>query len=249
MPRFFIRKEQIEVKENEKLIHIVGEDAHHIARALRMAVGEGVEICDMQKNLYLCTLLEFFDDKEVLARVDSEVKCDTEPENEIVLYQALAKGEKMEIIIQKAVECGATKIVPFKSERCIAKLDKKDEPKKIERWQKIAEAGAKQSGRGIIPQVFPALTFDQMIDEAKKCSLPLFCYEAEDGSTIKSALRGAEDKSTIAIIIGSEGGFSVTEANKIKDAGIKSVGLGKRILRCETASAFALACIVYENEL
>ena len=249
MPRFFIRKEQIEERDNEKIIHITGDDAHHIARALRMAVGEKIEVCDMQKNLYLCTLTAFFENKEVEARVEREEKCDTEPNGEAVLYQALSKGEKMEIIIQKAVECGATKIVPFKSERCIAKIDKKDEGKKLERWQKIAEGGAKQSGRGIVPRVCPVLTFDQMIEEAKKASLPLFCYEAEDGTTIKTALREAADKSEIAIIVGSEGGFSALEAEKIKNAGIKSVGLGKRILRCETASAFALACIVYENEL
>ncbi|MBQ7907185.1 MAG: 16S rRNA (uracil(1498)-N(3))-methyltransferase [Clostridia bacterium] len=249
MPRFFIRQNQVEERDGQSIVRILGDDAHHIARALRMAVGERIEVCDMQKNLYQCTILEFFDDKEVLARVDSRSSCDTEPSYQVILYQALAKGDKMETIIQKAVECGATKIVPFKSERCVVKIDKKDEPKKIDRWQKIAEAGAKQSGRGIIPEVGSVLTFDQMVSEAGKSSLPLFCYEAEDGATIKTALKVAKDKSTISLIIGSEGGFSVDEADKIKNAGIKSVGLGKRILRCETASTFALSCIVYENEL
>ena len=248
MPRFFIAKEQITLENDVKNIHILGEDAHHIARALRMAQGEKIEVCDSSKTVYTCTLEKFIEDKEVIARVDSEKMSDTEPSIEIILYQALPKSDKMETIIQKSVECGATKIVPFKSERCIVKIDKRDENKKLERWQKISESGAKQSGRGIIPKIESILTFDQMIESAKECDLPLFCYESEDGQTIKDMLK-CFNGGKIAIIVGSEGGFSVAEAEKIKQAGIKSVGLGKRILRCETASAFALACIVYENEL
>ena len=248
MPRFFLTKEQIIEENGVKTIHISGDDAHHIARALRMAQGEKIEACDMQSKVYYCVLTKFIEDKEIIATVEGEGQIDTEPSFEIILYQALPKSDKMEIIIQKAVECGATKIVPFKSERCIAKVDKKDERKKLDRWQKIAESGAKQCGRGIIPEIGSILTLEQMIDDAKKCDLCLFCYEAEDNATIKTALKSFVS-GKIAIIVGSEGGFSAYEAEKITKAGIKSVGLGKRILRCETASAFALACIVYEKEL
>lgn len=245
MPRFFIRQNQIE----NDLIHIVGEDAHHIARSLRMAQGEKIEVVDMQSNLYNCTLVEFIQDKEVVAKIDSQEKCDTEPSHKITLYQALPKSDKMETIIQKSVECGVFEIVPFNSERCIAKLDKKDSDKKIARWQKIAEGASKQSGRGLIPQVKEVLSFAQMIEDAKKKDLVLFCYEAENGETIKNALSQVKPTDTIALIVGSEGGFSIKEAEQIKQNGIKSVGLGKRILRCETAPAFALACIMYETEL
>lgn len=248
MPRFFVTKEQIIEENGVKTIHIFGDDAHHIARALRMAQGEKIEIADMQKNVYNCTLSKFVEDKEVIATVDSEYVADTEPKYEVILYQALPKSDKMETIIQKSVECGVTKIVPFKSERCIVKIDKKDENKKLDRWQKISESASKQCGRGMIPKIESVLTFEQMIGNAKECDLPLFCYEAEDGKTIKDALKDFNG-SKIAIIVGSEGGFSVSEAERIKNAGIRSVGLGKRILRCETASSFALACIVYENEL
>lgn len=248
MPRFFISKEQIALENEAKRVHIFGDDAHHIARALRMAVGEKIEVCDSSKTVYTCILERFIEDKEVIAKIESEKSSDTEPLGEVILYQALPKSDKMETIIQKSVECGATRIVPFKSERCIVKIDKKDENKKLDRWQKIAEGGAKQCGRGIIPKISNILTFEEMIKSANECDLTLFCYEAEDGYTIKDALKSFKG-GKIGIIVGCEGGFSVKEAEKINQSGIKSVGLGKRILRCETASAFALACIVYENEL
>ena len=248
MPRFFISKEQIALENEAKRVHVLGDDAHHIARALRMAIGEKIEVCDSSRTVYTCTIEKFIDDKEVIARVDKEEESDTEPKCEIILYQALPKSDKMETIIQKSVECGATKIVPFKSERCIVKIDKKDENKKLDRWQKIAESAAKQCGRGIIPDINSILTFEEMIADAKKCDLTLFCYEAEDGYTIKDAMK-AFNGEKIGIIVGCEGGFSAKEAEKINQAGLKSVGLGKRILRCETASVFALSCIAYEKEL
>ena len=246
MPRFFIRQNQIEYIENEKIVTITGDDAHHISRALRMAAGEKIEVCDMQKNLYLCELFHF-GEGEVKARVLSEGKADTEPPHFIRLYQALAKGEKMETIIQKSIECGACEIVPFSSERCVVKLDKKDEKKKTERWQKIASAAAKQSGRGVIPQVKEVLSFKELLEKID--GTVLFCYEGEDTVTIKEALKNSKITGDVSVIIGSEGGFSQKEAELLKEKGAISVGLGKRILRCETAPTFALACISYELEL
>ncbi len=246
MPRFFIRQNQIEIKENEKIITITGDDAHHISRSLRMAAGESIEVCDMQKNLYTCELNGFFDGY-VTARVLEERQADTEPPHFIRLYQALAKGDKMETIIQKSIECGACEIVPFSSERCVVKLDKKDESKKLDRWQKIAEGAAKQSGRGIIPRVKGVLTFGELLGNIE--GTVLFCYEGEDTQTIKQALKNVKKSGDVSIIIGSEGGFSQREAELLKKSGAVSVGLGKRILRCETAPTFALACICYELEL
>lgn len=246
MPRFFIRQEQIKEINGEKTVKIVGDDAHHISRALRMAAGEKIEVADMQKNLYLCELNGFFEGY-VTARVLKEGKSDTEPPCFIRLYQALAKGDKMETIIQKSIECGACEIVPFSSERCIVKIDKKEENKKLDRWQKIAESAAKQSGRGIIPQIKSVLTFKELLNCIS--GTVLFCYEGEDSVSIKEALQKNKIVGDVSVIIGSEGGFSKNEAELLKQAGAISVGLGKRILRCETAPTFALACIVYEIEL
>ena len=246
MPRFFIRQNQIEETDGGKTVSIFGDDAHHISRALRMAAGEKIEVCDMQKNLYICELTGFFDGF-VTAKVLDEGKADTEPPYHLRLYQALAKGEKMDAIIQKSIECGACEIVPFSSERCVVKLDKKDEQKKIDRWQKIAEGAAKQSGRGIVPTVKSVLSFKELLSCMK--GTVLFCYEGEDAQSLKQALKNTKIEGEISVIIGSEGGFSQKEAEELKEAGAISVGLGKRILRCETAPIFALSCIAYELEL
>ena len=236
MPRFFIRRNQIEEYEGQKIVVITGDDAHHISRSLRMAVGEKIEVCDMQKSVYSCIL-------------ESEAQSDTEPKHYIKLYQALSKGDKMETIIQKSVECGACEIIPFSSERCVVKIDKKDEKKKIERYQKIAESGAKQSGRGIIPKVEKILDFKSMLDEASKCSLAIFCYEGDGTKSLKDILKNSEIGEDIAVIIGSEGGFSQKEVALAIEKNFHLAGLGKRILRCETAPTFALSCIAYETEL
>ena len=246
MARFFIRQNQIEEINGRKTVTILGDDAHHISRALRMAMGEKIEVVDMQKNLYTCELNGFFDGY-VTALVIEEGKAETEPPVFIRLYQALAKGDKMETVIQKSIECGACEIVPFSSERCVVKIDKKDEGKKIDRWQKIAEGAAKQSGRGIVPKVKGILSFKELLDSMS--GTVLFCYEAEDTVSIKQALRNNEITGDVSVIVGSEGGFSQREAELLRESGAISVGLGKRILRCETAPTFALACICYELEL
>jgi 16S rRNA (uracil1498-N3)-methyltransferase len=248
MPRFFIRADQIEEKDGEKIVTLKGDDAHHISYSLRMAVGEKVDVCDMQKNLYECELVSF-DGSQVIAKVLNTQTVDTEPKHKIRLYQALPKSDKMETIIQKSVECGVYEIIPFFSERCIVKIDKKDENKKIERWQKIAESASKQSGRGIIPKVTNILSFEEMLKSSCENSLSIFCYEGEENLTLKQLLQSQTLPENISLIIGSEGGFSINEANKLRSHGAKCVSLGKRILRCETAPSFALACISYETEL
>lgn len=247
MPRFFIQRHQIEENE-QKTVIIAGDDAHHISRSLRMAVGEKIEVCDMQKTVYLCTLSKITD-TTVYAIVDEEKQSDTEPKHYIKLYQALAKGDKMETIIQKSVECGACEIIPFSSERCVVKIDKKDEKKKIERYSKIAESAAKQSGRGIIPRVEKILDFKSMLEEASKSSLAILCYEGDGTVSLKEILKNNEIGEDISIIIGSEGGFSQKEVALAKEKNLHLAGLGKRILRCETAPTFALSCVVYETEL
>ena len=248
MPRFFVTKDSITEENGQKTVIINGEDAHHISRSLRMAPKEKIEVCDSQGVVYFCELSEFTE-KEVFAKVIGEEKAQSEPKNEIILFQALPKSDKMETIIQKTTECGVTKIVPFRSERCVVKLDSKDAEKKRERWQKIAEGGAKQSGRGIIPTINTVLDFEPAMKMAMESSLVIFCNEREEANTLKSALRSGKINGTIAVIIGAEGGFSVKEADRITSMGAISVSLGKRILRCETAPTFVLSCIAYETEM
>lgn len=250
MPRFFVRKDKI----SDDYISIVGDDAHHIARSLRMAVGENITVCDMQGIEYECEISSFKDDFEVIAKIKSQKASENEPKIFITLYQALPKGDKFDTIIQKAVECGVSKIVPFQSERCIVKIKNEAESKKRERRQKISAEAAKQCGRSVIPEICDPINFNEMISNAKNSDVVLFCYENEGTKplgTILKDLFASENASpkSIAIVIGSEGGFSVKEAETAKNNGSILTGLGKRILRTETASGFVLSCIVCFSEL
>ena len=251
MPRFFVTKDQIA----DGFVTVYGDDAHHISRSLRMAAGEKITVSDMQKREYECTLCEFLPDR-VVARIDSERQSDTEPPFTATLYQALPKGDKLDSVIQKSVECGISRIVTFNSERCIAK-ENAPEPKKLQRRERIALEAAKQSGRGIIPEVCATISFKQAIKEASEADIGLFCYEGDDTRSLKSFLhekkaelaQNGKNEPTVSIVIGSEGGFSLSEVEYAKEAGLVPIGLGKRILRTETASSFTLGCLVYEFEL
>ncbi len=251
MPRFFVTKDCID----NGTITIVGDDAHHISRSLRMAVGEQITVCDMQKNEYQCTLEAFLPDR-VIARIESHSSSDTEPPFTAHLYQALPKGDKLDNIIQKSVECGIASITTFNSERCIAK-EKGDEEKKLQRRSRIALEAAKQSGRGIIPEIFPTVSFKEAVNSALESDIALFCYEGDGTESLRSVLNRKRTELSlrgvtmpvISLFIGSEGGFSISEAEYAENSGMIPVGLGKRILRTETASSFALGCLVYEFEL
>lgn len=245
MPRFFIRQERI----TDGFISIIGEDAHHIARSLRMAAGDNITICDMQGNEYTCKILSFNEDKEVIAEILSKKTSENEPASFITLYQALPKGDKLDTIIQKAVECGASRIVPFQSERCVVKIKADAEDKKRERRQKVSAEAAKQCGRSLIPEVSSPINFKDALNEAKKSDLILFCYEGDGTISLGDILKNnfaelSSGHKNISIFIGSEGGFSITEAELAKKCGATMTGLGKRILRTETASGFVLACLV-----
>ena len=252
MPRFFVQKTAV----IDGTVRITGEDAHHISRSLRMAVGEEITVCDMQRIEYRCAL-ERFDADAVIARIVSESPSDTEPPFEATVFQALPKGDKLDSIIQKSVECGASAIIPFESERCIVHVKADAEGKKTERRMRIAAEAAKQSGRGILPQVQPTVPFEEMLSLAKKADVCLFCYEGDDTvplgevlpvDALKSKIAKG-DLPSVAIVVGSEGGFSLAEAQRARDMGMLMCGLGKRILRTETAATFVLGCLVYALEL
>ena len=249
MPRFFLQASQI----SDGIVTIRGDDAAHISRSLRMRPGEHITVCDMQKIEYDCILTDFTADT-VTARVEASRPSDTEPPYEITLYQALPKSDKLDVIIQKAVESGASRIVPFESERTVVRRDsdRKKEEKKLERRQRIALEAAKQCGRGSVPTVSPPLTFREMLAEAD-ADLKLFFYEGDGTRPLRELLdslyAGQARPERIAVVIGSEGGFSLAETEAAKAAGVVLAGLGKRILRCETAPGFALACLAYRFEL
>lgn len=247
MPRFFLPKSNI----TDGYVKFEGDDALHISRSLRMRPGEEITVCDMQKKVYGCVLEEFTSDT-VTARILSEMPSDTEPNAFIKLYQALPKSDKLDVIIQKAVECGASEIIPFESSRCVAKIEPSKEDRKSERRNRISLEAAKQCGRGSIPCVKRTMGFDEMLDEAKGCELKLFFYEGDGTVSLRKLLEekcGDASYESIAIVVGAEGGFSPEEAEKAAKLGFELCGLGKRILRCETASGFALACLAYRFEL
>ena len=244
MPKFFVRQDSI----SDQRITIIGDDAFHISRALRMAKGEHITVCDMQCNEYDCVLAEFNPDS-VVADIISSKRIDNEPPVKVYLFQALPKGDKLDTVIQKAVECGVYEITPFESERCVVKSKPDAEERKTERRNRISLEAAKQCGRGYIPRVNPTVSFEEAVRKACECELCLFCYEAEEQASLKELLKSNRCAEAIAVFIGSEGGFSVAEAAYARDNGMKSVSLGKRILRTETAPSFVLSCISYETEL
>ena len=255
MARFFLSRDAMDLASG--VIPIAGDDAHHIAFSLRMAVGEHLTVCDMQKTEYVCTITDI-KPEQVLLRIDEVHPNATELPLEVTLYQSLPKGDKMDTIVQKAVELGVTKIIPVASSRCIVKLDEKSAQKKAARWQKIAEEAAKQCGRGIVPQIGMPITFAQAISAGADVHLPLFCYEGDGTVSLKTVLADAAQKVagsenekplTAAVYIGPEGGYDTKEVALAASAGFPSVNLGRRILRCETASGFVLSCMTYAFEL
>ena len=244
MPRFFVETE----KPEGSSVKIIGDDARHIARALRMAVGDEITVCDLSGTEHTCRLVRIRDE-ECECEILSSHAGKTEPPVKITLFMAYPKADKLETVIQKAVELGASKIVPFESSRCIKrpKADKID--KQNSRLSRIAEEAAKQCGRSLLPTVSSPLSFDGALEEAKKSELGIFCYEGEGTLSFKSVLESHPEVKSISVTVGCEGGFSEGEVEKARAAGLIPVNLGPRILRCETAPSYALSAISYFFEL
>lgn len=240
MPKFFVTKEQI----GEQIV-ITGEDAKHIKTVLRKKVGEQITICDREGIDYICSI-EHFEQNEIYFDVIEKKICDTEPPIKIVLYQGLPKADKMELIIQKCVELGIDTIVPVATEYCVVKLGQK-ENKKIERWQKIAEAAAKQCGRAKIPVIHNVLTFGEALKQSKELDSAIIAYEKEKDRNLKEFIKQFDGKS-IGVFIGAEGGFSEQEVVQAIENNILPITLGKRILRTETAGMITTAILLYEME-
>ena len=252
MPRFFVSGDSIDA-ERKKLV-ITGEEARHISHSLRASVGDRFIVCDGEGSEYEC-VASGFDGSTVYCDITATRELTTEPPFDVRIYQALPKGDKLDYVIQKSVECGATSLTTFESEFCVAKEKSDSVERKLERRNKIAFEAAKQCGRGIIPKIYPTLGFREAIIEAAKADVPLFCYEGEGTRSLSELLREGkksfipEKKPTVSVVIGSEGGFSPAEADFAKKNGMLMAGLGSRILRSETVAGFVLACLVYEFEL
>lgn len=242
-PRFFI---DFDGKTGD-FITLSGESALHISRSLRMRAGEKIICCNQDGTEFLCELTSFSSDT-VEARVDTFEKSKAENEFETTLYQCCTKGEKMEFVIQKAVETGVDKIVPVLSDRCIVKYSEADRQKKITRWQKIALEAAKQSGRGKVPEVCKFCTFDEAVKSTEN-KVAFICYEDEERLSLKDFFENNKENVKnrgISFFVGPEGGISDREIETCKKFGISSVSLGKRILRTETAALYVLSCIGFE---
>lgn len=244
MPRFFINKDNI----TEGNARILGQDAFHIARSLRMAVGDVITLSDGEGKEYVSVLTSIRDD-ECTASIKDEKISASEPSSEITLYMAYPKGDKLETVVQKAVELGAAKIIPFISSRCIKRPTEDKADKQTARLNKISSEAAKQCGRGRLPKVEKTVNIKEVAASMEKYSLSLFCYEGDGARSLRDLLESATSPEKIAVIVGSEGGFSPEEAKLLTDSGAIAVNLGPRILRCETAPDYVLSAISYRFEL
>lgn len=239
MPKFFVPSENI----SGGFITIDEENSAHIGRVLRMKCGDRITVGDAAGADYECEITEL--GERVVCRVLDMTRNASEPNISVTLYQALPKGSKMEYIIQKTTELGIVKIVPCALSRCVVRLDKKEGEKKAARWQKIAAEAAKQSGRGIIPEVSVPITFARALKELKTHGNAFVPYEGEKIGRLRDVL--TKNKSAdIAFMIGPEGGFSPEEIAALEAENIPPVTLGPRILRTETAGEATLAMVMYE---
>ena len=238
MPRFFIEKGAI----SPDFMELVGENAAH-AKVLRLKCGDEVTVCDGDGMDYRCTV-EQVEAGRLSLRVLEAKPSESEPKVQCSIYMALPKADKLEHVIQKATELGATEIVCFPTARCVSRPDEKSLNKKLERWQKIAASAAEQSRRGRIPQVVALPSYAAALERAAKADLAACFYENEERRTFRQAIDAAPF-TTVALLTGPEGGFEESEIRQAKDAGLQICTLGSRILRCETAPLCALSALMY----
>ncbi|XOQ47523.1 MAG: 16S rRNA (uracil(1498)-N(3))-methyltransferase [Eubacteriales bacterium] len=234
MPRFFIDYVP------EEVAVITGDDARHISRSLRMQPGENLILCDSIGTDYNARI-EKISENSVEVRILEFCRSVAEPSVKVTVYQGLPKAEKMDSIVQKAVETGAVKIVPVMTSRCVSRPDAKAAARKAARWQKIALEAAKQSGRGIIPQVGPLTAFREAVGQAARDGEIILFFEGGGKSIAELVTRETRE---LAVFIGPEGGFEQAEVDFAEQNGAKIGTLGARILRTETAPIAALAAIM-----
>lgn len=244
MYHFFVNQDQT----TKEQIRITGDDVNHMKNVLRMKVGEKVSVSDESAREYVCRIEAIFDDWIEL-KIEDIIGTTRELPCEIVLFQGLPKGDKMELIIQKAVELGASSVVPVVTNRTIVKWDQKKAKKKIERYNAIAKTAAKQAKRSIIPTVEEVVPFDMACEMAKKLDANFIPYENAKGiQQSRKAVDSLKGKKSLGIFIGPEGGFEESEVQKAINVGAVPLTLGKRILRTETAGMAMLSIIMFSLE-
>ena len=242
MPRFFTQ----DITEAGGCI--TGEDAKHISKVLRMKVGDELTVCDTKGRDYDC-MIEEIGAGEVRLKVLSVAPSQSEPDVRVHLYQAMPKADKMETIIQKAVELGAASITPVMTRRCVSRPAAKSMDKKLVRYNRIALEAAKQCGRGVVPPVLPLLELPQALEQMQRTGCPILFYEnaTAPAKQVIAKARESGKELEIAVLIGAEGGFDEDEVALAREHGCHILSLGKRILRCETAPLAALTILMYET--
>ncbi len=244
MYQFFVEDEQI----FGDTVRITGTDVNHIRNVLRMRHGERVRVSSAQGTNYLCSVADFEEEAVLLDVVEAGIG-GTELPADIYLFQGIPKGERMETVIEKAVELGVHEIIPVAMRRCVVRLDEKKAAKKEARWQEIARSAAKQAKRSIVPRVHPVMEFGPAAEYAGRCGLLLVPYENEEGMAatreVFAALKGA---GSISVFIGPEGGFAEEEIDALRGRS-RVFSLGKRILRTDTASIAVLSMLMLALEM
>ena len=241
MSHFFVNSSQI----TADVLTIVGDDVNHMKNVLRMRSGEAFTAADENGIFYHCEV-DLLEKEQVTAKILDKEQGGSELSSKIYLFQGLPKSDKMELIIQKAVELGAYEIVPVATKRAIVKLDAKKEASKLKRWQAIAEGAAKQSGRMMIPRISEVKTFGEALQMAKELDVNVIPYECARGMDgTREIFSSIKPGMSVGIFIGPEGGWEESEVEKAKELDVKPVTLGRRILRTETAGLTTLSILMY----
>lgn len=248
MPKFFVTQEQVK----NDTIEVVGNDVNHIKNVLRQKIGDKITICNNDTlQDYECEISKIEENK-IYCDIKETLNTSSESNVKVTIFQGLPKADKMELVIQKSVELGVFDITPVEMKRCVVKLKENDKKKKIERWQKIAEVAAKQSGRNQIPKINDIIQIKNICLEMEKYDIVLVAYEKEENNTLKQVLKQLKEREysnlKIGVVIGPEGGIEEQEIEMLKENGAEIITLGKRILRTETVALNVLSILMYELE-
>lgn len=244
MYQFFVEDAQI----GREFVTITGSDVNHIKNVLRMKIGEKIRISSNGGQDYFCEISEIAEDF-IQADILKEEAPSTELSGKIYLFQGIPKGNRMEFIIEKAVELGVHEIIPVAMKYCVVKLDAKKETARLNRWQKLSEAAAKQSKRSIIPKIHPVMSFTEAAEYAMQCDVRLVPYENERGmDSTKQAFSTIQKGNSVSVMIGPEGGFAQEEIAMVKDT-MQVISLGRRILRTDTAGIAVLSMLMLRLEM
>ncbi len=244
MYQFFVTEEQI----GREFITITGGDVNHIKNVLRMRPGETIRVSNQKGQDYFCKISEVGEDF-VQADILETGAATTELPGKIYLFQGIPKGDRMEHVIEKAVELGVYEIIPVRMRYCVVKLDDKKQQAKLKKWQALAMAAAKQSKRSLVPNIHPVMSYKEAIAYAFQSEACLIPYENENGMEgTKAALKKIRGKESVSILIGPEGGLAPEEIEAVKSRG-EVISLGKRILRTDTAAITAMSMVMMEMEM